>query len=44
MKAADGPWHDGYLQVLIGRGMVESVDRARWGTTLRALPGLLGCA
>ena len=44
MKAADGPWHDGYLKALIGRGMVECVDQARWGTTLRPLPGLLGCA
>ena len=44
MKAADGPWHDGYLQALIGRGIVELVDRARWGTTLRPLPGLLGSA
>ncbi len=42
IKAADGPWHDGYLQALIGRGMVESVDRAHWGTTLRPLPDLLG--
>jgi hypothetical protein len=43
MKVGDGPWHDGYLQALIGRGMVESVDRARLGATLRVLPGLLGC-
>lgn len=42
MKAADGPWHDGYLQALIARDMVEPVDQAHWGTTLRALPGLLG--
>jgi hypothetical protein len=43
MKAGEGPWHEGHLQALIGRGMLESVDRARWGTTLLALPRLLVC-
>jgi hypothetical protein len=40
-KVAEGPWHQGYLDAILGRGLVEVIFRARWGTTLRALPPLV---
>jgi hypothetical protein len=41
-KVAEGPWHQGYLDAILGRGLVEVMFRARLGTTLRALPALAG--
>lgn len=41
-KVAEGPWHSGYLDALLERGLVEIMSRAQWGTTLRALPTLAG--
>ncbi len=41
-KVAEGPWHQGYLDAILGRGLVEVMLSARLGTTLRALPALAG--
>jgi hypothetical protein len=41
-KVAEGPWHQGYLDAILGRSVVEVMFRAQWSTTLRALPVLAG--